>query len=42
MLHKCKVRMEEVQEVWMQLIPDVGKDRRQKEKGAVEDENVTR
>lgn len=28
MLHKCEVRMEELQEVWMQLIPDVGKDRK--------------
>ena len=32
--------MEEVQEVWMQLIPDAGKDGRQEEKGAAEDEMV--
>ena len=38
MLHKCKARKEELQEVWMQLISDVGKDRKQKEKGAAEDE----
>ena len=38
MLHKCKARMEELQEVWMQLVSDVGKDEKQKEKGAARDE----
>ena len=30
--------MEELQEVWMQLVSDVGKDGKQKEKGAAGDE----
>ena len=30
--------MEELQEVWMQLVSDVGKDEKQKEKGAAGDE----